>query len=241
MALTDNIVAYYKLDESSGNATDSVGGFTLTNNNTVAYSTGKINNGADGGSANTNKYLSVANDLGVAGGNCSISFWVKNNTEVGAGGDYSFVHQGDLGTFVNNTVWYEYNGGTRRLNFYRQRQNVGGSSAYYTVTLGTSNFTHIVYTYDGTDIRGYVDGSLVAGPTAASGSGSAGAIDIFQIMSFYAYGTYTERIASSIVDEVGIWTRAISNSEVTSLYNAGNGLQYPFTATSNNLTLLGVS
>ena len=47
MALTDNLVSYWKLDESSGNAADSVGSNTLTNTNTVTYSAGKINNGAD--------------------------------------------------------------------------------------------------------------------------------------------------------------------------------------------------
>ncbi len=38
MALTDGLVAYYKLDESSGNATDSVGGFNMTNTNTCTFS-----------------------------------------------------------------------------------------------------------------------------------------------------------------------------------------------------------
>jgi hypothetical protein len=31
-----------------------------------------------------------------------------------------------------------------------------------------------------------------------------------------------------MLDEVGFWTRALSAAEVTSLYNSGNGLQYPF-------------
>jgi hypothetical protein len=43
MALTDNLVAYYKLDESSGNAADIVNSITLTNTSTT-YGTGKINN-----------------------------------------------------------------------------------------------------------------------------------------------------------------------------------------------------
>ena len=45
MALTDNLVSYWKLDESSGNAADSVGSNTLTNTGTATYAAGKINNG----------------------------------------------------------------------------------------------------------------------------------------------------------------------------------------------------
>jgi hypothetical protein len=43
MALTDNLLAYYKLDESSGNAFDSFAGKTLTNNNTVGFAAALIN------------------------------------------------------------------------------------------------------------------------------------------------------------------------------------------------------
>lgn len=45
MALVTGCINYWKLDESSGNAADSVGGNTLTNTN-VTYGTGIINNGA---------------------------------------------------------------------------------------------------------------------------------------------------------------------------------------------------
>ena len=37
-ALTDNLVSYWKFDESSGNTTDSVGSNNLTNNNSVGFS-----------------------------------------------------------------------------------------------------------------------------------------------------------------------------------------------------------
>ena len=48
MALNTNILASWKFDESSGNASDSSGnGKTLTNINTIAYVAGKVNNAAD--------------------------------------------------------------------------------------------------------------------------------------------------------------------------------------------------
>lgn len=39
------------------------------------------------------------------------------------------------------------------------------------------------------------------------------------------------------IDEIGIWSRIITSGEVTSLYNSGAGLAYPFTgggATNNS-------
>jgi hypothetical protein len=30
------------------------------------------------------------------------------------------------------------------------------------------------------------------------------------------------------VDEFGIWKRALTSAEISSLYNSGNGLKYPF-------------
>jgi hypothetical protein len=35
-----------------------------------------------------------------------------------------------------------------------------------------------------------------------------------------------------MIDEIGVWSRALTSGEVTQLYNSGAGLQYPFT--SNN-------
>lgn len=43
-----------------------------------------------------------------------------------------------------------------------------------------------------------------------------------------------------LIDEVGIWSRAIDSTEVTSLYNGGAGLQYPFT-TDNAITGSGTT
>src|SRR6478736_10076054 len=75
-----NLIAYYKAE----NANDSKGSNTLTNNNTVAFSAAKFNNGFDGGSANTNKSMSIANALSFSGGAYSITLWVKLNTEITA-------------------------------------------------------------------------------------------------------------------------------------------------------------
>jgi hypothetical protein len=227
MALSDNLVAYYKLDESSGDASDSSGnGYTLTNTNTVGYATALINNGADFGTANTNKVLTRASNLGITNGACSISIWVKLRTEI-ASGTYGFIQKSNATNHVAYIISYEYNGGTRRLAFNRQRQNTSNNYVNYTTTLGTSNWNHLVLTYDGTTLTGYLNGVSVGTPLNTSGDGASGGDNTVDIG--HANEQFSTSYSSMYADEVGIWSRALSASEVTSLYNSGAGLAYPFT------------
>lgn len=57
------------------------------------------------------------------------------------------------------------------------------------------------------------------------------------------WGVRTDDTSHSTIaiDEIGVWSRAISDAEITELYNNGGGLTYPFTSSAKkNLTLLGV-
>ena len=85
MALTDSIVAYWTMDESSGaNRLDSTGNSrTATNFGTVTAGTGIISNG-DSAWSDTN-YLSVAdNDVFDATGAFSIQVWIRSTAWSGA-------------------------------------------------------------------------------------------------------------------------------------------------------------
>ena len=70
MSIYTNLVSYWSFDESSGNASDTVSGNTLTNNNTVTYSSAKIRNGITTASSGT-KYMYIENasqtGLGITG------------------------------------------------------------------------------------------------------------------------------------------------------------------------------
>lgn len=221
--LDTGLISYYKLDESSGNAIDSVGDNDLTNNNTVGYAAAKINNGADFGTANTNKNFTISSALGTTGGAKSISLWVKLRTEISSGSYFLF----NLREATNSTktvIFYDYNSGTRQLIFRREKDNVGADSLTYTITLGTDNWYHLVYTYDTTNIIGYINGVAVGSPTAASGNGTGGANE-FKLGSDTS-GSFT----SAYMDEVGIWSRALTADEVSQLYNSNRALAYPLTA-----------
>ena len=217
MALTDNLVSYYKLDESSGNASDSVGSNTLTNNGTATYTTGKINNAAtlvrsssqylDGG---TTSSLQPASAL-------TFSMWIKiNNKPVSycaIGGDtLSGQQRGylfDMAT-VGNTLAFQIGNGTW-----------GVVSTTYT----TGVYIHIVGVWDGSTVTLYKNGVSVGTPVSKA--------SITYTSSGFSLGRYYNDSTSANmfdgqIDEVGIWSRALTSTEVTELYNSGNGKQYPF-------------
>lgn len=76
--LSKGLVGYWKLDESSGNASDSSGnGTTLTNANSTAFATGKFGNGADFESASFNYQYAADNTALSLTGDLTMSAWIK--------------------------------------------------------------------------------------------------------------------------------------------------------------------
>jgi len=218
MALKDNLVAYYKLDESSGNAADSVGSATLTNTN-VNFSAGKINNAADF----TNDLLSGSCSVVNNDDPFSVSLWVKTTDNT----NRTLVKFGT--TYSDFEVAFGV-GGTSSANFYG-----GSGSAVNSNSINDGNWHFIVATYDGTNTILYVDAS--AGSPSSNYSSNRVATKVNLGNGYYA------GFAGSI-DEVGIWSRAISSDEVAELYNDGDGVQYPFITTNiktvNDLAIASV-
>lgn len=238
MEIIDGLRAYYKLDETSGNAVDSSGnGYTLVNTNGVTFSAGKINNGADDGAGNTTKKLSIADNLGIAGGAITISGWVKLNSEPGVGVTRMFFSQTDATTDSDVYLTYINQAGTYKINAARHLYGVSDTSVTATVAaFGTSSYHHIVLTYDTTTLRLYCD-NVFMGSIAASGSGISAAISSFDIGYNPRFASYGE----SKYDEVGVWNRALSVDEIAILWNNGNAVQSPFTIETNAVTNISLT
>lgn len=214
MALTDNALAYYKLDESSGNASDSVGSNTLTNAN-VTYGSGLINNCAQFGSTNTNKRLYVASNLGVTtSGDWTISYWVRNSAVNVIFGMMELIYGGGTKKVVcfydgANTRWYV---GTV----------AGTTTPSHTISANT--WYHVCLVNSSGTITLYVDG--VSKGTISSASTTSGLSEAFELgHATVALGGYW---APGDADETYVCGSALTSDEVTSLYNSGAGNQYPF-------------
>mgnify|MGYP001564181253 CR=1 FL=1 len=229
--LLNQIVAYWKLDESSGTAADATGnGYTLSNNNSATYGAGKINNSVIF-AASSSQNLYGNSTLGLTqGGDITADLWFKPASTPSGGNVYTLFTTGNGGTspYVRYWIGYADVSGTLKLRFNRERTCISNNFTDYATTLSNGTWYHIVMTYDGTNIRGYLNGSLVAGPTAQSGNGNSSCPDTYytSIGSMVSGGFINNTDGS--IDEVGVWSRALTGSEITSLYNGGIGRQYPF-------------
>lgn len=147
----------------------------------------------------------------------TIEFWLKLNSEISSG-VYEIMH------LENNTdkhviyLQYEYNGGTRRLRFSRDRWLVFGWNAYYNVTLGTSLWHHIAFTRNagGTANKIFFDGVEVADSGVmddVAGNTTTGTNIIFGA-GYTAATTSVINYANIKIDEIRLWTVDKTASEI---------------------------
>lgn len=212
-----NLKAYYKLE----NVNDDLGVNNLLNTASVPFNAAQFNNGADMGVNNISKFLDSPTSLSISGGALSMTFWIKLQSNPASGSAYATVFQGSSTNNVEQNIIYRNNAGTPRLEFTRTRVGVADDALNYNYTLSTSVFHHLAYTYDGTNLRGYVDGLEVAGsPISSTGNGSSGASDRISIGATYrgSAGSF----GSEIIDDVTYFNRALTANEVSVIALGGS-------------------
>lgn len=238
MALIDNLVSYWKLDEASGTRADSHGSNNLTDNNTVTQATGKIGNCADFESTN-DEYLSNAGggSLDITG-DFSVSAWIKLETQTSRMG--IVTQDSQTGSNRKWSIFHETSGKIT-IEFFQ-------SSSIYT-TIETTNdlnlvdgtWYHFVATVDVSvpSATVYINGSAVSMTVLGS---PATSIQSATTPLHIGRGTRStiEGPFDGLIDEVGIWSKVLTSQEVTDLYNSGSGLAYPF-STSSIKTINGLS
>lgn len=210
-----NLIAYYKLENTS----DSKGSNTLTNNNTVTFTAAQFNNGANFGTANTNKNLTVASTLGLTSNqNRTIGFWVKMLTEL-SGAD-SF---GAMCAITHADIDIQFRMGYRRISsvnsvwYDRGKNGIATTPVSSNTNLGTAAFHHMAMTWDGTNLTGYLDGSSIGSVTPGTGSGNNGNVDQFAIGSDFS--STSVNFQSCLIDDLAVFNRVLTATEISNLYN----------------------
>lgn len=229
MALTDQLTEYYKF---SGNSVDSVSANNGTDTN-ITYNTsnGKIGQGAgfDGATSKIVLGTAIARPTNV-----SVSAWIK--TASNSANQFIFADS-DVGA---SNWWAFILQGGQKLRFSWANSN-GNNQQWETtnVVISDTNFHHVVATCvgsTGTPVV-YVD-NVSAAMTGLSNSGAT-----LPTAQGTQIGSWTpaSQFFNGAIDELGVWTRALSSGEVSQLYNNGNGLQYPFVFGGQPLNLLNVA
>jgi len=208
---TDGLVSYYALE--GGAYDDGVGNQGVVANATLT--TGKIRDAYrfDGYA----DYV-IVNDSGSLDltGSITLSAWV-NPVEATQGyivckyGAYMIQFRGDSSNTTQAGIW------------------VGGSW----ITLATSSaipyntWSHVVFTYNQSRARIYINGVLTGSGTNTSSIDTNNNPFIIGARN----STYRSRDFNGSIDEVGIWNRALTQDEVTQLYNYGASFDSGFRST----------
>lgn len=226
---TDTSVVYYELykGEMTGYESSLKGFWKLEdtnwldetdNNNDLTASasaptivSGQIGNAADFERDNSQYlYLSDKTKLTLENTDFTIAFWWKpetTNVEQGLvwkavqGGDGYWVKQASDGR-IDFTIAF----------------NGSGTDSYSTSILTTGTWYHIVATFDTStkEMKIYVNGTSETINTAGD------IIDSNQSNSFYIGVDYVNsRYADGVIDEVVVWDRKLSDTEIQTLYEKG--------------------
>lgn len=235
MALTDNLISYWKLDEASGNALDAHGSNTLTETSgTIDAATGVINGGRDFESIDT-EYFTCADNAGLSAGDVdfTIAAWVRRESL--AFGAIASKHNGATIAGSEWTLVFQTSPADRfRFSVY------SGSSETQVIANNfgapvVDTWYHVVAWHD--SVSNVIGISVNAG-TPNTEAHTTGVNDttagFFIGVSGAAAGTYHD----GIIDEVGFWKRVLTSDERTSLYNSGSGLAYPFSSGGSARLLL---
>ena len=234
MALIDNIVSYYKLDDDAANTDvddelDANEGTLNGGENTADVSVaGQIGTAFD---LDGNDYVGITT-MGSFGSNLgsgfSVSFWIKT-TEAAQHFIMGTVNDG-LGLQVLVGINYTAQG---KIAVFLRDDDLNDTIGRTTdvVDFRDGAWHHIVMTADGPGdlVTIYVDGDskAITYVLQETADNFPNFDHEFLIGAYNARGTPSDYLIGTL-DEVGIWNKVLSEAEATELWNGGAGLTYPF-------------
>lgn len=227
MALVDNLYEHWAL-ESALTGSKAVVNLTQVGS-AFSYTTAIVGNGIVGAGA-SGRYLTFPYNTAIPAG--TISFWYKTTGD-GTGSFHRTFAKTQVGVTDVCVIGFTNYG---RRPYLLIGDTVIISEASDTLTRDT--WYHHAITWNGSTIIWYVNG--VATYTVSSTKTVASNTTVWSLLGWN--GNSTQQPAA-VMDEPGLWLRALTATEVGQLYNAGAGLAYPFniaTPYCSNLLMMGV-
>lgn len=227
--LTSGLEAYYPLNETSGTIFDVTGnGHNAVNNNAVAGVSGKVGtayntsrNTLDG----TERIINISTPINTINKSFSVNAWIKRGNTSEDGAIIGTMNDTGCGTNTCFSMNVATNGSINGIFF------GSGSVESISAITNTSDYVMATFTYVNStkNMSIYFNGVYQRSSIVNNLNG--------QINRIGKYGSISQQNTqfTGSIDEIGIWLRALNNSEIQTLFNNNTGLTYPFTqnATGN--------
>lgn len=223
-SLETNLVSYWSLDESSTGSgavtrADRKGSNNLTDINTTLSTSGVIGNAADFETDNDERLAitdGAQSGLDITG-DLSFATWIKFESLPVTNDRRYVLQKEDIYKFAPD---WDINGTDYLRLYLRDAAGYYDTKVSWVPTTGT--WHHVAFTRQQStgDVKFYLDG-VQQGATQATGRTAA----LLNSVETFALGSEGGEW-DGLVDETGIWSRALTSKEIGCLYNGGNGIAY---------------
>lgn len=214
------IISQYHLDDNAGNTTvdDAINAHdgTSTSNTSLMTTTGKLSAALHFNEASVQKVdLGSTSDFKFTG-DFAIDFWMKHTLSTTS----KRVLGSRLSSGTNTGIEVTHVGSTLKTQF---SVDLGSSSVVLnsTTTTNTGAWFHVVAQRNGGDCELWINGVKEAGPSTCSGTLAAAG-------NFYLGSTPLQAATGGYytgdLDEVRLFSRALTSTEIAFLYNVGTGV-----------------
>lgn len=226
-SLLTGLISYWKLDEVSAGVApvtrvDSVvvSANDLTDTNNTPSGTGIISNGASFTSVSSQQLSRVSNaSLRTGDIDFTVSCWLNLSVAITS---TTLVIGKTTSLIAANTEWSIRGNGVTNVRL-QVSDGATLTSVVNPTVLTPSVWYFIVIYHD--SVNNIISISINNGiPVTAAYSAGI----LINGSSLFFGGSVATTFLNGILDEIGFWKRILTPAEITSLYNAGSGLTYPF-------------
>jgi len=204
--LTTSLDSYYSLE---GNSNDSWGPVNGTDSSGISYgtSTGYVNQGAYMGGSNTDNINLGNNDGSIFTGDFSIASWVK----ITNGGDGQIISKTNNAEFAKPMAWYIDSG---KPTLYLGSDGTSQAHWQSATTLTNGTWYHLAVTRTGDTVKIYINGASSTPSKSGTQNPSDGTDN-----ALIGNDNGGEHLSGD-VDELGIWSKVLSDQEIKDLASA---------------------
>jgi hypothetical protein len=222
MALIDNCVAAYKLDETSWTSIhDEVSSSNWTLTNATQNSWWKLNYCTYfDGSGDYGTCPSISSNI-AATNRVSVNVWVYRSDN-----NYRMImieRQQSWSHYLNFQLSKETNNKIEFATYWANNTWWALVTSNNTIPLNTRAM--VTATHDGSKIRVYINGTY---ENEATQTNALTSISSSNLMLWRNTPTASSQDFNGRLDEATVWSKTLSQAEITELYNSWSWLQYPF-------------